>query len=712
MRSQHAIQKAKRKRQRRRHQDQPTDYTKKPFSASVLLVHGIGNQDFGELLHWTPSIVNEIKNLSNSQGWHFNEVDSDFSKIILLEKGKDCRKIYFQECIWSDAFSRPAFKEMFLWTLSRLPLIPLFLLTPDSKDWDRIIREKFPIGPFFRFVIRLLLLMGAAILALTSILHALFFLRSHGAILSTPVALVTGVLVWVFREKFKSIHKKYNWIGHVRVAASQSKGRNSGIAARLDKAISRACSNSNNVTVLAHSQGGFLAHERLSKSRHNHNVSRLIGVGSGLRPINVLAACESRGRVFVIWLLLLNSLITALPLFYILTWFSQFLKPNLKQLVDLVPYALTSLVPLDSNGKAIFPQLAFSFPDTWDVVRFVLASVFAASLSVLSAFIVVRLFTLKIDALRELEWIEITTPHDIVGRIPFPKLADHVINLRVGAEGNPLRDHLNYFKPNMLTPKIVATCLIKDAGLRTEQSLMDYEELGSRLNLILAKRWKLTTIIVLIVNLHLVIKFFLNPFSMFALILPVALFVSNSIIRIVQYLTNRILREHDIKMASSNEEISDKAAFLHSSAGIYVALSLVCLDLLQLYFSYGWIIAISQDLVQTSGTPLLLSFVTLLHSGWVVLLCSGYDVIDRWAYVTLSVASTIPLFSLILHPIYQLTFPEFSSIPLDFPFGLVPCAISLLSLAPTLICCHLAEQSERISDRRGILEGPYYPVSN
>jgi hypothetical protein len=476
MRSRHAIQKAKRKRQRRHSRSQSTNHTKverKSINAYVLLVHGIGNQDSGELLHWTTSVVNEIKELSNSQGWNFNETGSSFDKIISLKKGKECRQIYFRECIWSDAFNRPAFKEMFWWTLARIPLIPLFLLTPDSKDWDRIIREVFPIGPFIKFVIRLLLLLGAAILASISILRVFVFFRSHGIILSMPTAMITVVLAWIFRDKFRSLHKKYDWIGHVRVAASQSRGRNSGIAERLDKAISRACSESDNVTVLAHSQGGFLAHERLSKSQHNHSVSRLIGVGSGIRPISVLAACEKRGRVFEIWLLLLVNLITALPLFYIINWFSQFLKPDLKQLADLAPYALISLAPLDSNGRATFPQLAFSYPGIRDIVGIVLAFSFIASLSVLSAFIAVRVLAFKIDVLRELEWVEITTPHDIVGRIPFPKLANHVINLRVGGEGNPLRDHLNYFKPNMLTPKIVATCLIKDAGLKTEMSLMD-----------------------------------------------------------------------------------------------------------------------------------------------------------------------------------------------------------------------------------------------
>ena len=701
MRSQHAIQKAKRKRRHKHHQNQPTKRSepkRKTFDASVLLIHGIGNQTPGGLLDWTPSIIDEIRNAANAGGWHYQKVDSDSGRTIYLTKDSDCRRISFQECIWSDSFTRPTARNMFWWALFRLPMLPLLLLTPDSEDLERLkkINCKTSIhGPLIRFVVRLLLLIGTVALLMALIGHIFYIFRHIGMPLSTLIAAATTVLVWMSRKKLETLHRRYNLIGHVRVAASQAVGQNSEIAARVNEAVSQICSTSNSVTILAHSHGGFLAYEQLSKSQQRCKVSRLIGVGSGLRPITTLAACENKRKILGIWLILFLNLLSILLLLCVISKFSPLLESTLELLKNFTPYILTWLIPTDSSGHSLFSDLLSAYPSAWDGICILAALVLSAIFSVMSAIVASKTFTLKVDDIAGLEWLEITTSHDVVGRVPFPKLPDRVPNLLVGAEGNPLFDHLNYFSQDMLTPKIVGACLIKDVGLATEHSINDYKRLGDRLNLLLARRWRLATIVAFIFSSYFMIQFFLKPFSIFTILLPVALLASNAAIRLVQYSVNRVLRERDIRVASSTATIPNMSIFLYSALNRYIVTCVACLDLLELWFSCDWMMAAYRGLVQSSVTPAALLLVTLLHSGWMVVLCSGYDATNRWVCAAIGVTSIAPLFSLTLHPVYELTLPGVASIPLNLPFGLFSCILSLLLYMLILICSRRARREDR-----------------
>ncbi|WP_143223827.1 hypothetical protein [Actinomyces oris] len=685
----------------------------KPFDVSILLIHGIGNQKSGDLLKWTRPIVDEIRSVASGQGWCCEETDSGFDRTVYLTKGSDRRTISFQECIWSDAFSRPAVKEMIWWTLSRLPLAPLFLLTPDSEDLERITSEKRPLGPVVRFAVRFLLLTGAVTLASTLILYTFLCFRFIGIIPSALIISLIVALSWTFREKLEIFHRKYNLIGHVRVAASQTVGQASEISTRIDEAVSRICSYSNSVTVLAHSQGGFLAHKQLSKSRHRRNISRLIGVGSGLRPISVLSACENRKKIFAIWILLFLNSINVPASFYALSFFSQYLKYILSQFRNFTPYILTMLIPVDSRGSIIISQLPFTHLDIRSLayILFIppLLFVFTMIICVISAVIINKTFTSKVEEIPKLEWVEISTSHDIVGRIPFPNLPDRVVSLPVGSEGNPLFDHLNYFAQDMLTPKIVGTCLARDVGLEVKQSLTDYKILGARLNLILAKRWRLMTIIAFIFSSYFLVKFFLNPVSLYAILFPVALFVSNFIIRPTQYLMNGILRKHDVETASSSILISDKTGFLDSRAGMFTTVTLIFLGLSELWFFYEWIMVVNQGLVEDSFTPCILGPAVVIHLGWIALLCSGYNVDGAKVCLVVNSLLVIPLLSLFFCPVYKVTLPGVSNIPLNYPFGLFPCILSMLSFGLTLVCSLLARRRGRkIPGTKNSSEGSRY----
>lgn len=596
---------------------------------------------------------------------------------------------------------------MFWWALFRLPMLPLLLLTPDSEDLERLrkIDHKTNVdGPLIRFAVRLLLLIGTVALLIALIGHILIVFRHIGITLTIFIAAVITVSVWMFRKKLEALHRRYNLIGHVRVAVSQAVGKNSEIASRVNEAVSQICPISNSVTILAHSQGGFLAYEQLSKSQQRYEVSRLIGVGSGLRSITTLAACENKRKIIGVWLILFLNLLSILLSLYVLSKFSPLFKSVLELTRNFTPYILACIMPSGSSTRILFSDLLSAFPSARDGMYALAALTLSVIFSIMSAIIASKTFTFKVEDIAGLDWLEITTPHDVVGRIPFPKLPDRVPNLLVGAEGNPLFDHVNYFSRDMLTPKIVGACLLKDVGLAAERSISDYKRSGDRLSLLLARRWRLATVVAFIFSLFFIVKFLLEPFSIFTILLPVALLVSNAGIRIVQYSANRVLRERDIKVASSTSAIPNMSIFLYSALNRYIVECVAFLELLELWFSCDWMMAAHQGLVQSSVTPAALVLVTLLHSGWMVLLCSGYDATNRWVCAAIGVASITPLFSLTLHPVYELTLPGVANIPLRLPFGLFSCILSLLLYMLILICSRRARREDRkVSDARSNL---------
>ena len=156
-------------------------------------------------------------------------------------------------------------------------------------------------------------------------------------------------------------------------------------------------------------------------------------MGSGLRPITALAACENKRKIFGIWLILFLNSLSMLLLLCVLSKFSPLFKSTLELVGNFTPHILTALIPEGSKGHSLFSDLLSAYPGAWDGVYILAALILSAIFSIVSALVASKTFTLKVDDIAGLEWLEITTPHDIVGRIPFPKLPDRVPNLLVGS---------------------------------------------------------------------------------------------------------------------------------------------------------------------------------------------------------------------------------------------------------------------------------------
>lgn len=261
----YAIQKAKRKRQRRRHQNQPMKHPKtenKPFDASVLLIHGIGNQKPSMLIDkWGASIVEEIERLSSQKGWSFETNTSAEGKVISIKKNENSYTISLSECIWSNEFERPGRREMFSWIIGRLPAF-LFLLLPDSREAERLFDDdKNILGTRFvvHFMIRFLLFVGIASWTLWSIYTVLQWAASRASHSEAEFIALT-VLMTVITVLAIKFHSHWNLAGHVKVVSELNSEETKKITRFVQNRIEDVHLQSLKTTVVAHSQGGLLAH--------------------------------------------------------------------------------------------------------------------------------------------------------------------------------------------------------------------------------------------------------------------------------------------------------------------------------------------------------------------------------------------------------------------------------------------------------------------
>jgi len=303
----HTIQKAKRKRQRGRHRNQPITHPRtdsKPFDASILLIHGIGNQKPNTLINkWGDSIVEEIKNLSSQKGWSFETNTSTDTKVVSLRKNENSYKITLSECVWSDKFERPGRREMLSWIIGRLPAF-LFLLLPDSREAEHLFDgSKNIMGTRFavHFMIRFLLFTGITSWTLWSIYTISLWAvnrASHSEVEFIALAVLTTITT-VLAVKF---HSNWNLAGHVKVVSELNSEEAEKITRFVQSKIEDARFQSHSTTVVAHSQGGLLAHDALTRiNSKSASQLRLFGVGSGIRPITLFRSLRRWPGILYLW---------------------------------------------------------------------------------------------------------------------------------------------------------------------------------------------------------------------------------------------------------------------------------------------------------------------------------------------------------------------------------------------------------------------------
>ena len=651
----YAIQKAKRKRQRRRHQNQPMKHPKtenKPFDASVLLIHGIGNQKPSMLIDkWGASIVEEIERLSSQKGWSFETNTSAEGKVISIKKNENSYTISLSECIWSNEFERPGRREMFSWIIGRLPAF-LFLLLPDSREAERLFDDdKNILGTRFvvHFMIRFLLFVGIASWTLWSIYTVLQWAASRASHSEAEFIALT-VLMTVITVLAIKFHSHWNLAGHVKVVSELNSEETKKITRFVQNRIEDVHLQSLKTTVVAHSQGGLLAHDALTHiTGKRASQLRLLGVGSGVRPITLFRSLRRWPGLLYLWSWLLLVLST-IPLLQFLLYI-PYVPRLLLVILRLMLFVNRSFL----TAKAIRPYLwlntlsQLQYPEISDIFNLssippILVALFLISILGLTISIREMKADIKhVEDIPDIDWIEVTTPHDIVGRFAFPALPSKVNQITVPLEGNPLLDHTRYFKRGALVPRIIAAATLNDLGvLSKEEGLTRYELVSDSVLEMTRKRWRLVSFVSLALTCPFIFAITIFPPSILLLILASMLFCMISVpLRGVQYIVNYLKRRADIERATRNTY----ALLTSTSKPPYLTvIPLLTSSGLGFLGGLEWIFLIRADYIPATFTPFLLLVVSLVHFIWAAILAAHYNPSN----VALLLISAVPLLCLLL----------------------------------------------------------------
>ena len=650
----HAIQKAKRKRQHRRHRNRPITHPRtdnKPFDASILLIHGIGNQKPSTLINkWGDSIVEEIKNLSSQKGWSFETNTSADTKVVSLRKNENSYTISLSECVWSDKFERPGRREMLSWIIGRLPAF-LFLLLPDSREAEHLFDgSKNIMGTRLavHFMIRFLLFTGITSWTLWSI-YTISQWAATRASHSEAEFIALAVLTMITTVLAVKFHSNWNLAGHVKVVSELNSEEAEKITRFVQSKIEDTHFQSHSTTVVAHSQGGLLAHDALTHiTSKSASQLRLFGVGSGIRPITLFRSLRRWPGILYLWswFLFVISMLPLLQFLLYIPYFPHFLFVMLRlsllvNLTFLTAQAIPPTVWSNELSQLQYPRVSdvfnlSSIPPI--LVAFFLISIIGLIFSIRK----MKAGVQHIKDIPDIDWIEVTTPHDIVGRFAFPILPSKVKQITVPLEGNPILDHTRYFKKGSLVPRIIAAATLNDLGvLSKEDALTRYELVSNSALELTRKRWRLVSFVSLTLTCPFIFAITIFPPSILLLIFTSMLFCAVSVpLRFGQYILNHIKQRVDIENATRNNYALTRST---SEPPYLTVIPLLTSSGIGFLGGLEWIFLIKADYIPVTFTPFLLLLTSLAHFIWAASLASRY----KPSSVALVLVSAMPLLCLL-----------------------------------------------------------------
>lgn len=459
--------------------------------ATVVFVHGIGNQRPGAMIaNWGSPLSRALKQSLTVKPWTVKDdaapgrrrqrhrrTKVDSRDVVIArasrKRNKD-RRVRITEINWSRSFKRPKPLKTIGWLLLLLPAVVLFFAF-DKRDeaaledrepttWRRALtdplanlRRVLTLRPIdtqdfsvtTRLVARLL-----ATAALLTVLVMLFGQLSAAAQIGIG-AVIAGLL----------LNPRSNLAGHV-VVAIENNGEYKKIRERIREHVAAAAENSDQVMVIAHSQGGFIAHDVLSSPDRPEGVTALVGLGSGLKPILILRHLKHPRRLAAAWIILVG-LMTGWW-----TLFTQFDTTLPASVVDALRAASVFVVqavvdPNRAGGSLAdlgatpveWPWSGFSV--SLDAGLFVGVGVYVLCLLLMQKLVKPEDLKLAPRSLSGTSWTEITSHQDLVGRLLYPRLPERVNTIPVTLSGNPLGDHVRYFKPGSPVPMYLAEELLK-----------------------------------------------------------------------------------------------------------------------------------------------------------------------------------------------------------------------------------------------------------
>ncbi|MFE1790696.1 hypothetical protein ACFW7J_20255 [Streptomyces sp. NPDC059525] len=293
----------------------------------------------------------------SSADWPFGAPAHATARIMV--PGQRAATVLIAEAVWSDRFRRPPWYLRWLRTVTylvrSLPGV-LLLLGPDRRDrsfWVstetsfkstflRSIRNGlWPIGFFASPDMRHMGRMGWRFLTSLVLLAAFMALLSEHPWVAGGGAAALVVL----------LSTRLNVADHVIMAAVRDHEREK-LLDYLEDRLRWMQERCDKIVIVAHSQGGFLAHQLMARQggRNQRKVIRLVGVGSGLKPIWILQQARRPFVATVAWALPFASICLA--------WgTSPLIEPSSSEVAAGVLMQLTATTP------SLALPLAAQFPE-------------------------------------------------------------------------------------------------------------------------------------------------------------------------------------------------------------------------------------------------------------------------------------------------------------------------------------------------------------
>ncbi|PRB69162.1 hypothetical protein CQ027_17335 [Microbacterium sp. MYb32] len=251
------------------------------------------------------------------------------------------------------------------------------------------------------------------------------------------VLALTPAVLWV------TLRWRWDVIEHIRVVSIQSDAR-TAVEERLVRDIEYVSERCDEVWIVGHSQGGYLAHRVLAERGRGRwlNVKKFTGLASGLRPIRLISMVREHRWGWSGWLMLTGvaMMMAAMVWGYEPGGFANTAGSRLLSQTMLLGLAQ----PLATLGESEVPTLIFgnALPTQWGMFPLLGAGITLLAAGAWTGRRHRRSMSMIPSIPSRVIWEELTSPNDIVGSMPIPEIPSTVLRRTIPSLRQPVGDHL------------------------------------------------------------------------------------------------------------------------------------------------------------------------------------------------------------------------------------------------------------------------------
>ncbi len=420
----------------------------RPYRRGVLVVHGIGNSQPGDTLaRFVRSIEAGVADAGSVAKRGKATFEDGIPRTVVEIEGSPT--VLMMEAHWAnalpalDGFDIRRFGRQLTALMKMTPFLLVGALGPRLHEPDP---TELPPGANASTQFRTL---APMLWRLATLLGIVF-----GTILIVDAAIGSpwqGVLLALIALACLAFLGTSKLIGQVRIAALVDDEVAPALA-RIRAAIAQIEAASDEVWVIAHSQGGYLSHRVLAADGHHAHprVKRFTGIASGLRPIHLASIVRSTRWAISGWCSIVGSLcFMTLALLLLTPEGILSLSVISAPLAGLLLGVVQPAVLLDVESTSWLNEITQE--TTWAALHWTpldtarLASLLAGAVAVVAAFWVRKgaaAFQEIGNLPARIRWEELTSPSDLVGSMSVPPLPSRVHEVSLPALRNPIGDHL------------------------------------------------------------------------------------------------------------------------------------------------------------------------------------------------------------------------------------------------------------------------------